>query len=93
VNDETISPSDPDAIPEPSMQYPKEVDLLERGWPGEIMPGKMRDRLTAAAERYVKDDQHEPDARQRVRDVWISQKYRPSYQRYTPRPGRTPDFG
>ena len=34
----------------------------------------------------MRDQSNPPDGRVRVREVWLQNIYRPSYQRFTPRP-------
>lgn len=55
----------------------KMQDLLERGHPGEVLP-KTLPRVTKAAEDYVRDQGNPPDARTRVRMVWLQGKYLPA---------------
>ena len=85
--------NDPDAIAEPTFSVLPTDELLEKGHPGEILPGRQRERLTDAARAYVKDKSKDPAARARVQSVWLDDTYRPAYQKFTPRPGKEHDFG
>lgn len=85
--------NDPDAISDPEIRVLPTDALLEKGHPGEILPGKQRDRMAEAARAYVKDASHDPEARERVNDVWLEGKYRPAWQLFTPRKDKHADFG
>jgi hypothetical protein len=73
--------------------------MLERGSPHEFLPkSRELELMQRAAEKYVRDNSMPPDGRTRVREVWLQGRYRPAYQRFTPRPGKDPvavadDFG
>lgn len=54
------------------------VDLLERGYPGELLPADL-ERAHAAAHWYVANASHSPEARDRVYQVWIGSQYRPAF--------------
>lgn len=89
--DEAAPVEERDSIPEPSSKpLLSELEFLERGHPGEILPGKPLDRMRQRAEAYVRDQSNPPDARVRVREVWLQGRYRPSYQHFTPRPDKDP---
>jgi hypothetical protein len=53
-------------------------ELLERGWPGELLDGA-RDEAVAAAQWYVADERKPESARARVLAVWIEGSYQPAW--------------
>lgn len=84
----------PESVPEPQRrELLSSSEFLERGHPGEVLPGPQLERLKRAAEDYVRDANNPPDGRTRVRTVWLQNSYMPAYQRFTPRPEPEPDFG
>lgn len=88
------SVAEPGSVPEPAEKpLISEAEFLERGHPGEILPGRQLDRMKEKAERYVADQSMPPDGRERVRKVWLQGRYMPAYQRFTPRAVSADDFG
>jgi hypothetical protein len=87
----------PEPIPSPFKM--SVAEQLERGHPGEFLPGSRElELMKRAAEKYLADQSMPPDGRQRVRAVWLQNRYVPAYQRFTPRKREEPavtadDFG
>ena len=82
----------PESVPEPQRrELLDQSAFLERGHPGEILPGPQLEKLKRQAEAYVADQSNPPDGRVRVREVWLQGIYRPAYQPFTQLPGK--DYG
>jgi hypothetical protein len=54
------------------------VDLLLRGYPGELLPDDLR-RAEAAAQWFIADPKQPESARARVLTVWVERTYAPAW--------------